>query len=105
MGMARLVEDDLRSGYYYVSRVADGHHSLGDEEKRFFRKTMRGLKHLTGVRILEPLPDAQLRPSPARGACGCRDSANRGSLGQGIGVLDWASIWAEEGQIGGNGVG
>jgi len=50
--MARLVEDDLRSYYHCVSRVVDGRYIFGDEEKRFFRKTMRGLEHLTGVRIL-----------------------------------------------------
>jgi len=50
--MARLVEDDLRSYYHCVSPVVDGRYIFGDEEKRFFRKTMRGLEHLTGVRIL-----------------------------------------------------
>jgi len=54
----------------------DGRYIFGDEEKRFFRKTMRGLEHLTGVRILtyclmsnhfhlllEVPADAEIRPS------------------------------------------
>jgi len=74
--MARLVEDDLRSYYHCVSRVVDGRYIFGDEEKRFFRKIMRGLEHLTGVRILtyclmsnhfhlllEVPADAEIRPS------------------------------------------
>jgi len=76
MRMARLVEDDLRSYYHCVSRVVDGRYIFGDEEKRFFRKIMRGLEHLTGVRILtyclmsnhfhlllEVPADAEIRPS------------------------------------------
>jgi len=52
MRTARLVEDDLRSYYHCISRVVDGRFIFGDEEKRYFRKVMRGLEHLTGVRVL-----------------------------------------------------
>jgi len=41
--MARLVEDDLLSYYYYVCRAVDGRYIFGDEEKRFFRRRCVGL--------------------------------------------------------------
>jgi len=76
MRIHRLVEDNPRSYYHCVSRVVDGRYIFEDEEKRFFRMIMRGLEHLTGVRILhyflmsnhfhflvEVLADAEIRPS------------------------------------------
>ena len=38
--------------YRCMSRVVDGRFIFGDREKAYFRKVMRGLEHLTGVRVV-----------------------------------------------------
>jgi len=52
MRLKREIEEDVRSYQHCMSRVVDGRFIFGDEEKRFFVRTMRGLEHLMGVRIV-----------------------------------------------------
>ena len=51
MRQARLVEPGV-SYYHCMSRVVDGRYIFGDREKRYFRKVMRGLERMMGVRVV-----------------------------------------------------
>ena len=35
-----------------MSRVVDGRYIFEDEEKRYFQRTMRGLEHFMGVKVV-----------------------------------------------------
>ena len=52
MRLKREIEEEVRSYQHCMSRVVDGRFIFGEEEKRFFVRTMRGLEHLMGVRIV-----------------------------------------------------
>ncbi len=51
MRRARLVEPGV-SYYHCMSRVVDGRFIFGDGEKHYFRKVMRGLERIMGVRVV-----------------------------------------------------
>ena len=51
MRQARLIEEGT-SHYHCMSRVVDKRSIFGDEEKRCFRKIMRGLERMMGVRVV-----------------------------------------------------
>jgi len=51
MRQARLIEPGT-SHYHCMSRVVDGRFIFGDIEKRYFRRVMRGLERMMGVRVI-----------------------------------------------------